>query len=79
MVNETYKDKNITTSSEPSIDEDVVNKAYLDAKTSKVDGQVLFKEAKSKEKKSHSFSSYETYGDSNDLVEIAVKTFVQFF
>ena len=42
-VHNTYrKDEKITTSCEPSNDEDVVNKVYLDENLSKIDGNLSF-------------------------------------
>ena len=44
-VHDTYKkDEKITTKFEPSNNEDVINKAYLDEKLSKIDGHLSFLE-----------------------------------
>ena len=44
-VHDTYeKDQKITTNFEPVNDEDVINKAHLDEKVSKIDGHLSFSE-----------------------------------
>ena len=44
-VHDTYKkDENLTTNFEPSNNEDVINKAYLDEKLSKIDSHLSFLE-----------------------------------
>ena len=45
QVNDTYKkDEKLTTNFEPSNNEDVINRAYLDKKFSKINGHISFLE-----------------------------------
>ena len=73
-VHDTYeKDEKITTSFEPSDNEDVINKAYLDEKLSKLDGHLSFlkKDNNEVKKLTKKHSSKEV------LIRIAVKTTTQ--
>ena len=73
-VNDTYKkDEKITTKFEAVIDEDVINKAYLDTKFSKIEGQIFSIEKDYNEYKLH----YNKQSVEGILIEKAVKTIIQ--
>ena len=73
-VNDTYKkDEKITTKFEAVIDEDVINKTYLDTKFSKIEGQILSIEKDYNEYKLHNNKQ----SVEGILIEKAVKAIIQ--
>ena len=73
-VHDTYKkDEKITTNFEPSNNEDVINKAYLDEKISKINGHLSFLEKDYNEFK----LQYNKQNIEETLVQRAVKTTIQ--
>ena len=73
-VHDTHKqDEKITTKFEPSINEDVINKAYLDEKLSKQDGHLSFLEKDYNEFK----LQYNKQNVEGILIQRAVKTTIQ--
>ena len=76
-MNEIYeKNEKIATKFEPSDDEDVVNKAYLNTKLSKIDGHIPNVGKDYKEHKLHCDRDAKQSKD-EVLIEKAVKTTVQ--
>ena len=67
------KDEMISTNFEPSYDEDVLNKAYLDEKMSKIKGQISYIEKDYNEFKLHNDKQFVE----ENLIERAVKTTIQ--
>ena len=73
-VHDTYKgDETLTTSFEPSNNEDVINKAYLDEKISKIDSHLSFLEKDYNEFK----LQYNKQSVEGILIQRAVKTTIQ--
>ena len=75
-VHDTYKnkkDEKITTNFEPSYNEDVINKAYLDEKLSKINGLLSFLEKDYNEFK----LQYNKQSVEDILTKRAVKTTIQ--
>ena len=73
-VHDTYKkDQKITTNFEPVDNEDVINKTYLDEKSSKIDSHLSFSE-----KGYNDFKlQYNKQSVEGILIQIAVKTTIQ--
>ena len=77
-VNETYrKNEKITTKFEPSNDDDIVSKAYLDTKTSKIEGHISFTGTAFNEIKSVERSNKQS--DEGFSIERVVKSILQMF
>jgi len=73
-VHDTYKkDEKITTNFEPTDNEDVINKAYLDEKLSKINGHISYIEKDYNEFK----SQYNKQSVEDILIQRAVKTTIQ--
>ena len=69
-VNDTFeRGQKLTTYIEPCDDTDVVNKAYLDTKLSKIEGHFLLKE-----KEYHQFKFHNDKHSEDVLIEKALKT-----
>ena len=73
-VHDTYKkDEKLTTNFEPTDNEDVINKAYLDEKLSKINGHISYIEKDYNEFK----SQYNKQSVEDILIQRAVKTTIQ--
>ena len=69
-------DEKITTNFEPSNEEDVLNKVYLDKKISQIEGQISFTEKNYMELLMH---SNKKQSEEEPLIERAVKATIQMF
>ena len=65
-VNDAYiKDEKITANFEPSVDPDVINKAYLDKKISKIEGHLLLVEK--------DYNEFKLLSDKKPIGEVLIK------